>query len=262
MARTSGRAALAALLILGPPHCVSAQENSPAAIYDAINAAWQVDFLPDCTAARKNGFPFDPSSEKDASFGDLAGVFGPEGLFDRFFSQNLAEFVDSSGSPWKARQDIGISAETLARFEAAAFIRDNWFNPDGSLRVLVLDVHPEAFEAPISAVTLTMDGQVVRWTRDSDDSPSRFVWPGPDGVSSFEIEPPIEGRTNSITETGVWSMFRLLENFMVRPTDRRDSLRVISDFDSSITIFRLTAISGGNIFSRQLFPAIECPDAP
>ena len=62
-----------------------------------------------------------------AAFGD---VFGYGGLYDKFFTDHLAKYVDASQTPWTWRPgSVNPKRPILEQVQSALRVRDMFFNP-------------------------------------------------------------------------------------------------------------------------------------
>ena len=63
-----------------------------------------------CKQAVAGRYPFTPGSTNDIPLDDFARLFAPGGLLDKYFTDNLASFVDTSGPVWKTQAVAGVAA--------------------------------------------------------------------------------------------------------------------------------------------------------
>ncbi len=113
-----------------------------------INGIWQSQILPTCKAVTAL-YPFNRRAAADLGMADFQGMFGPGGKIDKFFTDSLSQFVDTSARPWKFKQvngvDLGISDAVLAQFELAAEIRAAFF-PTGAAPSVQFQITPSALD--------------------------------------------------------------------------------------------------------------------
>ena len=97
-----------------------------------------------CQQIVPNRYPFARGSAQDVPLADFGRLFGPGGVLDRFFTQNLTALVDTSQREWTWRQDNALartlSAATLREFQRAAQIRDAFFPTGGNMPSITLAV--------------------------------------------------------------------------------------------------------------------------
>ena len=226
-----------------------------------INAKWQSEILPFCTQALNNRYPFDRSSRADVSMQDFGRLFGPNGLIDKFFNENLREYVDTRARPWAWKRvndaDLGISQAVLQQFQYAGEIREAFFsgNPSPSVK---FQMTPEALDPNAQVVVLNIDGQEVRFQHSKVPEPSAITWPGNVGIARVEMF-PAGNATSIIDREGPWAWYRLLAAAEVRNTNVSDRKRVIFNVGGRIAIFQLQAGSVLNPFALPALGKFNCP---
>jgi type VI secretion system protein ImpL len=188
-----------------------------------------------CHEVVQNRYPFAKTAEREVPMVDFGRLFGPNGILDQFFKQNLDQLVDKSKSPWTGRVDNrlarSLSPETLRAFENAAKIRDSFFPTGGVVPSVGMTVTPMTAIEDGSTVTLTINSVPVKSQR-GINTPVTMQWPGSgvgktsltlsSGGGFFASATPIA----NFERPGTWSLFRLLDLGSV--LDRGDS--VIANF--------------------------------
>lgn len=215
-----------------------------------------------CEEAIANRYPFAPSSPDDLSVADFTRVFGPGGLLDRYFAQNLAPYVDVSGKDWSWKQggNLGqeLSSGALKPFQLAATIREAFFPLGGTTPTVNLTITPFSQNNDVDMALLNVNGQVVQ-SYQTGNSPVVIVWPGAmaAGQASIGLTPELAGRESAITFDGPWALKRLLDTATASAKDDKTELRfVIGGRDVTYT---MQANSPGNPFSLPAFSAFSCP---
>src|SRR6195256_4347761 len=101
---------------------------------------------PLCQQTVVNRYPFVRASIQEVALGDFGKLFSPNGIIDKFFTQFLAPYADTSRPDWAWRKDspVGrsLSPDTLKQFQNAAFIRDAFFQTGGSVPLISLALKP------------------------------------------------------------------------------------------------------------------------
>ena len=70
---------------------------------------------PACRQIIANRYPFTRGSNQDVPLGDFSRLFSPNGILDKFFTQSLAPYADTSKSEWAWRKDaVGNSLSTVS----------------------------------------------------------------------------------------------------------------------------------------------------
>ena len=161
-------------------------------------------------------YPFVESSKADLPMTDFARVFGPNGLFDGFYRDKLANMVDTSGAQWQWKQDSKLSQDmspkTLAQFQAAARIKDAFFTGQGTAPNVKFAMVMKSLGQNVPSASFEVNGVKL-------DSPTGvetrgdFEWPGrsPDGTASVSMPVGANGAPVTLQFTGPWALPRLLK---------------------------------------------------
>jgi type VI secretion system protein ImpL len=172
------------------------------------------EIFPVCQRTIADRYPFVKASKNDVPLADFAKLFGPNGLMDHFFTQNLASYADTSGERWTWRQSSGVdpalSPTTLRDFQRAAEIRDAFFQGGGNAPMVSLAITPPTLTGPGTSVRLDLGGTSVV-TPASNDEPVTVQWPGASTRAVITAAVDERAPPSVIDRTGPWSMFRLLE---------------------------------------------------
>jgi type VI secretion system protein ImpL len=149
-------------------------------------------------------------------------------LMDRFFTQNLAPYADTSNAQWSWRQSSGVdpslSPATLREFQRAADIRDAFFQTGGNTPMVSLSVRPPILPIPGASVRLEMGGTSVvspavgntlgppaAAAAQATDAPITVQWPGASLRTAISVAVDDSAQPSVLERTGPWSMFRMLE---------------------------------------------------
>lgn len=229
----------------------------------SINATWQANVLPFCEQALSDRYPFNRRSRADVAMQDFAKLFGPGGLIDGFFNQNLLKFVDTRTRPWTWKRvndvDLGISQSVLEQMQYAAEIRDAFFS-SGPNPAVQFQITPEALDPKAKSVTLDIDGQQVAFQhRSGQPNPVAVTWPGSVGLARVTFQPDKKNIENTLSRDGPWGWFRLLDAAEVRRTNVSDRKRVIFNVGGRIAIFQLQSGSVLNPFALPALTKFSCP---
>jgi type VI secretion system protein ImpL len=180
-----------------------------------------------CERTITDRYPFVKGAKSEVPLADFAKLFSPNGVIDKFFTQNLAPYADTSGTHWVWRTGSGVdpslSPTTLREFQRASEIRDAYFQSGGNMPMVTLSVTPPSVAVPGANVRLEVGGVSVA----SPAPPSALNFPtapqlpaatGPVSVQwpgaslRTAISATLESAPASVLErTGPWSMFRMIE---------------------------------------------------
>jgi len=126
-----------------------------------LTSRYSDSVLLECRRLIDGRYPFDRNSNSDVAIDDFGRVFGSGGIFDTFFNDNLAAFVDQSGSQWRLKSGAGIrvSSAALQQFQRAASIRDAYFPGGGAQPEMRLTVVPDRLDGDVSRFVFEVYGQ-------------------------------------------------------------------------------------------------------
>ena len=229
-----------------------------------LNAKWQANVLPLCKRATANAYPVDRRAAADIALADFTRLFSPGGLIDTFFTQNLAEYVDTRTRPWTWKAmgggDLGISQSVLQQFQHAADIRDAFF-ASGPQAGVSFQVTPYSLTPEAEAVILEIDGETISFQNaGGQPRPTAVTWPGSVGLARLTLLPPKSGSESTLNRTGPWAWFRLLDAAEIRDTSASDRKRIIFSVGGRIAIFEMQAGSVLNPFALPALSAFRCPE--
>jgi type VI secretion system protein ImpL len=212
----------------------------------------------ECQKLVASRYPLSHEGSSDVPLEDFAQVFGPSGVFEKFFHENLEPLVDTSSSPWRWRQGaapIGGSTELLRQFELVRAIREAYFKEGASAPQARFTLTPESLDAGATRFTLTLQGQNLEYRHGPLQS-QPFTWPGSTTDASFRFESGSGSATGPVLQ-GPWAWFRLLDAGQVeRVSDTRYRITFAAGGHSMRVI--LDAASSRNPFGPNLFTGFRC----
>lgn len=216
--------------------------------------------LRECRELIEGRYPVNRASAADVPLADFGRVFGPSGVFDKFFRENLEPLVDTSRVPWRWREGaapIGGSGALLRQFQLVQRIRAMYFPQEGGSSqgqspATRFFLTPDRLDASVTRFTLDVDGQAFEY-RHGPPSSRPMSWPGEGGRAAFGFEEPATSIPGTARQ-GPWAWFRLLDEARIeRESDSRlrltftaggRSMRVILDAASSRNPFGTNALAG------------------
>jgi type VI secretion system protein ImpL len=212
----------------------------------------------ECQKLVAGRYPLSREGTGDVALEDFAQVFGPEGVFEKFFHENLEPLVDTSSSPWRWRQGgapIGGATALLRQFELARAIREAYFKEGASVPQARFSLTPESLDAGATRFTLTLQGQSLEYRHGPLQS-QPFVWPGSTTDASVRFEAGGGSAAGPVSQ-GPWAWFRLLDAGRV---ERVSATRYRITFAAGGHSMRviLDAASSRNPFGRDLFTGFRC----
>ncbi|MCB9948688.1 MAG: type VI secretion system membrane subunit TssM [Rhodospirillaceae bacterium] len=232
-----------------------------------LDALWQSQVVPVCRTAVENRYPVYADSITDMTLDDFKRMFGPGGLLDSFFKDNLESFVNTLPTPWQWRevQNVSLSLpnDVLAQFERAAHIRDAFFGADGNISV-GFSVIPVELDDRATQVVLDVDGQQVAYQHGPTQlSLTPMTWPGTVTPNQSRITfSPAGSGPSSASVQGPWAWFRMLDQAVidrgVPGTDRFNFTLVVGGRSAT---FQLRPNSVVNPFGLDDLSQFRCPES-
>src|SRR5260370_39475570 len=107
-------------------------------------------------------YSFVGGSNQEVPLGDFSKLFSPNGILDKFFTQSLAPYADTSKPEWAWRKESAVgntlSADTLKQFQRAAYIRDAFFQTGGNLPMVSLSLQPPVITGTGASAKIDLGG--------------------------------------------------------------------------------------------------------
>ena len=229
------------------------------AVISQLNDRWRADVYDFCVKATEGRYPFDAASAIDVNVADFRELFAPGARIDKFVTDNLLPYIDTTVKPWAWRADFGLDGALLAPFERARSIRDGLF-PGGSGPVMAFTLEARDLTANAASVTLNVDGQVLTYLQ-AGTRPMPMTWPGPDGTNLISLSfQPADGAAELMTtENGSWAWLRLIRKGSLSATDLPEVFRLNLGLSGFSAAFELRAASVDNPFDLKMFGNFKCP---
>jgi type VI secretion system protein ImpL len=225
----------------------------------SVDALWQAGGAKECTRAISGRYPFDRAASTEVTIDDFTRIFGPDGVFDKFFNENLAEFVDVSTSPWRWKGGLGTTGEAsdaLAQFERAAAIRTAFFPPSSSTPQVRLTIDMISFDPATTSVWVTIGDETSKHNQAFDDEVV-LLWPGEtSNVARISLLPMRPG--TEVERTGPWAPFRLFDEAEITPVSE-NQFDVRYQTGGRTVEFRVDSNSVNNPFRLEALSQFSCP---
>ena len=231
---------------------------------ERLNSLWTSGAAQFCRQAVAGRYPLVRSAAQDVTPDDFGKFFAPGGLVDDFFQKNLLQYVDMGGAQWRWRAtannaSLGISQEVLDGFQRAARIRDSFFASGGRQASMRFDLKPVSLDAGLSKVTLDIDGQAFS-AGPGVTASAPFQLPSGKGNGTVRFDATPASAHSSLSTSGPWAFFRMLDKAQVEPTAQGERYKVTFDVDGRKAGFELTASSVVNPFKRTVLEQFRCMD--
>lgn len=229
------------------------------AVISQLNDRWRADVYDFCVKATEGRYPFDEGSAIDVNVADFRELFAPGARIDKFVTDNLLPYIDTTVKPWAWRADFGLDGALLSPFERARSIRDGLF-PGGSGPVMAFTLEAKDLTPNAASVTLNVDGQVLTYLN-AATRPMPMTWPGPDGTNLISMSfQPADGTGELLTsETGSWAWLRLIRKGRLSGTALPEVFNLSLGLSGFSAAFELRAASVDNPFDLKMFGNFKCP---
>lgn len=228
-----------------------------------INKIWTATVFPQYQALLMNRYPIFKESTVDVTLNDFANFFGNNGIMDLFFKNFLQPFVDNSQLYWEWKnvdgQRINIPQTTLEMFIRAALIQKMFFPDDGKMPSISFSLVPVELDPGLHRFSLDLEGQGVLFARDNEQILS-LSWPGPSAnhtEASFEDD---QGKKVTLTESGPWSWFKLLDKSKLEATANPKHFRLSFGPAGSAAHYELYTNGIVNPFIPGIINVFRCPE--
>ncbi|MBL4608367.1 MAG: type VI secretion system membrane subunit TssM [Pseudomonadales bacterium] len=228
-----------------------------------LNEIWQAEVYPYCASSIEGRYPLYKRARNEVQREDFGIFFGYGGLMDDFFKRNLAEYIDTSSSPWKVKADqravVSFSGKTIRAFEKAAQIRKAFFKPGDSLPQARFSLTPKEMDAAVSRFVLNIEGQELFYEF-GPQLKTALKWPGPNEDEGAYYEVQFQGdETVVYRQTGQWALYRLVDKARLRRTALPEKFTLFFSAKGYNIEYNLVAASTYNPF--RLLPGMNftCP---
>ncbi|WP_375176271.1 type VI secretion system membrane subunit TssM [Marinobacter mobilis] len=206
-------------------------------------------------------YPFTPEAGRDAALQDFERFFGPDGVLNSFYNDNLKLFLeDHPEHVLMSRRASLVRRDVLAALERAEQIRQAFFTRSGTLDV-EFAMEPVNLSSNKRRSVVNIDGQLVEFSHGPRQS-IPLVWPNTlrDSVESrITLVPTAFNRSpRSLSTTGPWALFRLLDRADITGVSA-SAVDVKFQLDDGEMRYRLHAASNTNPFTQQLLAGYRIP---
>jgi type VI secretion system protein ImpL len=227
-----------------------------------LDARWRTEVAPFCRQTIANRYPFSQSSESEVSLQDFGQFFGPGGKIDQFFTDYLAQYVDTNVSPWRVQPSVAdviqISSETLRQFRLARQIQQAFFAHGGNMPAASFDLKPVRMDPATTHFMLNLDGQRINYSHGPLVSET-LNWPSSTTFSQAQIQfSPPTAAGGSRTEGGAWAWFRLLDKSNMQPGSGPEQFTLTFSLEDRWATYELRARSAYNPFNIPQLRGFRC----
>lgn len=241
-----------------------------------------------CQQIVSGRYPFTKNADREVQPIDFGRLFGPGGIMDRFFTQELDPLVEGRGSDMKWRRDSKVGAllspAAVQPFQRAAQIRDAFFSAGGTQPTFTFSVLPLTQSDATTQVYLDINGTRIMSPQApappqaasifaprqppappaAPPVPVMVQWPGPVGTARVAlVATPVVSPTSTYVlfeKTGTWALFRAFDqNKVIRQAnDTVLAMRAGRD-DSKEFRYQINVASAINPLTLAALHEFQCP---
>lgn len=225
-----------------------------------INTAWDKNVVDYYARNLQQYYPFDKNARKEIKLPEFNQFFAQLGIVDKFYLDYLAAFVDNDGGKlsWKKRNvsTLGGNNIFLANMQQMLGIRDTFFNQVPNQAQLEFTVQPLALQPIVKTSLFSVDEQQARFSHYAQ-VPQTFTWPSKQALHMTSLSIiSIDGKQVKANQTGLWSLFRLLQQGEINPTQENNNVIVTFEIEGYGIQFEIMNNANQNPFNPQLFAGI------
>lgn len=225
-----------------------------------LDRRWRDTVLDECRRMIDGRYPIDRTAATPVAPDDFEAFFAADGAVDRFYRDRVEPFVDTAASAWEERAvhgyRIGLRAEALAAFRAAAVIRTAFGLDSATLGDAGFTIEPVYLDSDATTVTVETGHRTFSYRH---EPPRRFRMKLAEEAVSITLADRAGtvhvGRTNA-----PWAWFRTFDRHRI------ESAGVSDQFDFTVRIggleagFRISADSTVNALSASALAGFRCEE--
>ncbi|MEP4030142.1 type VI secretion system membrane subunit TssM [Roseibium polysiphoniae] len=233
--------------------------------YLHVNGKWQDEVVPVCNSIMTGRYPFTPSAEEDVALQDFTELFGPAGIIDTFFKENLSPFVTVRGRQYAEVTSqgvgLGLASGSLAQMSTAQTIREAFFGKTGTTPETKFTIQPTFLDPNALRSVLKIDDEQIVY-RHGPERAQDFAWPSKLDASVAELSITLlDNSKETLERTGTWAIFRMLTASGLSKARGRDQFVFSIETEGAKASYRLNAGSVTNPFNLGLYSSFRCPPA-
>jgi len=203
-----------------------------------IKQLWQTNVLPTYEKI-KNNYPLNRHTSAEIDLTTFAKLFGPEGLIDKFYQDNLKTLINPT-TPWQWKKSFGNnfdpSNKILKSMETCDKIRNQYFI--NQQPQIIFHIKPIYLDPKATQVNLTLGKQNLLYAHDPQQSQT-WQW-STNNHDTKIIFTDFNGRTLRKTYHGQWAWFKMLIDGKIHPTNIPNTYQFTMRLGQHIATFRLT----------------------
>jgi type VI secretion system protein ImpL len=226
-------------------------------VSESTNRAWNSGVYANYRAKIRGKYPAGGHPSNAIPMGDFANFFGPDGLLDRYFKENLKDSINQDRKTWTAKEGniSQISEGALRQLQRADHIKKAFFPAGSSMPKITLSVTPNVVDPTIVQMTFTMGGKEINYQEGGRLDPVQMEWPGSNPYIGLNVT-YVDGTTATLLKAeSYWSLIEFVKKGRQRALGG-NTYRV----GFSGVSFKLRADTSDNIISAiKELKRFQCP---
>lgn len=227
-----------------------------------LNEQWRRDVVGECTRAILNRYPVYQEGRDETTIKDFGTFFGPGGTLDAFQTNYLADFIETTGRPWKNKlvqgSGLNASAQFLGALEGASVVRSTFFRSGTPAPSVNFSLRPTYLDAQAARIAIDAGSTMITYRH---EPPRNFslIWPDPAGGQQVVVTmTDTNGNSSSIQTSGPWAWFRLFDQLKLQKTGLADKFTLPIEIRGRKATFELSADSINNPFALPELNQFRC----
>jgi type VI secretion system protein ImpL len=185
-----------------------------------ISARWEQQVLPKCKETVDFKYPFARGASVDASLREINQLFGPRGLVYSFFTDNLANLVNTQTLPWQwktnVQQNYGFNDEVLPFFEGIYRIQRSLYASGGEAANMPLTLTPVYLDPRLARFRMQVYGARLNY-QFGRPTATAITWPPEAATARAEFNfVRRDGSEVNESREGIFALFKLINNAEIK----------------------------------------------
>lgn len=228
-----------------------------------LSKVWQSEVLDFYHTAIEGKYPLKSNSAQELELRDFAEFFRPDGILDGFLNSYIKPFVNLRAARWTEKnidgQKLSFSPGVLNQLEIASQVTELFFQR-GSLEPRIqFTMTPVSLSGRVSKINFSAGNQSFVYEH-GPLIPNKLTWPLEQGRDSVRLTfTSVDGVDSSQSQTGPWSLFKMLDNQTLIPTQQKSIYFV--NFSDSVhqARFELRADTEFNPLGERILQNLNLP---
>ncbi|MFP5350921.1 MAG: type VI secretion system membrane subunit TssM [Gammaproteobacteria bacterium] len=243
-----------------------------------LNQQWRTQVRDACVTTIAGRYPFHSDAAGEVAMQDFTEFFKPQGVLDRFVTEFVKPFVETSGGGLSIRgvdsRGIGLSSATLAQISRAQTIKSVFFGANPSAPTVGFLMRPHSADKTVTRFTLEMGDNRITYNH-GPKFWSTLTWVGGDEKGRVRlIFEDVKDQQHSVIYEGPWAWFRLQDRSKLTTTSvpnvylvtysagegNRAGNEAARDGEKFSVRYEIKGKSVHNPLNRNLLGGFRCPE--